>query len=124
MGLLCVALDCDFDTVICFPLRFSAETIFSLFFFFFKYPRRECSHYCRTHPHYCYFHIVSEIERLSSTLPINMSPYQMLFNKQSDIGNNYTFGCDVYIRVDDTLRTDMDPKSTLRYYLGPNSEKR
>ena len=51
-----------------------------------------------------------------------MSPYKMLFKKQSDIGNIHTFVCDVYIRINDTLRTDMDPNSTLRYYLGPISK--
>jgi len=58
----------------------------------------------------------------SKSLPDKMSPYQILFNRQSDLKNIHTFGCDVYIRVDDSIRTDLEPKSTLRYYLGLSSQ--
>ena len=58
----------------------------------------------------------------SSSLPDNNSPYQLLYNRKPNVKNIHPFGCDVYIRIDDSLRTDMEPKSNLRYYLGPNSE--
>ena len=55
----------------------------------------------------------------SSSLMGNISPYQLLYDRKPDLKNIHPFGCDVYVPIDDTLRTDMEPKSTLRYYLGP-----
>ena len=55
----------------------------------------------------------------NSSLPKNISSYQSLYNRRPDLKHIHPFGCDVYVPIDDTLRTDLEPKSNLRYYLGP-----
>ena len=55
----------------------------------------------------------------SSSLNNNISPYQLLYNRKPDLKHIHPFGCDVYVPIDDILRTDLEPKSNLRYYLGP-----
>ena len=55
----------------------------------------------------------------NSSLPDNISSYQSLYGRKPDLKHIHPFGCDVYVPIDDTLRTDLEPKSNLRYYLGP-----
>lgn len=61
---------------------------------------------------------------LSNRLPTtandsNSSPYSLLFGKPTDIKDLHVFGCDVYVHIDDSLRTSLEPNGKKCYYLGP-----
>jgi hypothetical protein len=64
---------------------------------------------------YCaLLHNVSLVRRL------NMTPIQAFTGKVPDVKNLRTFGCKLYYRVSDEVRTKLQPKGEPAIYLGPS----